>query len=128
MIVIWSKEEPMQKKCTNSACRRSFPVSLSRNACPWCGKKYPRLSAARPKRSLTLVLSSYSGSRLSVIRAVRMLKGFSFIEARRLVDSLAENAPISVSIDRPKNLDEAENLLQSSGANYCFIRSRKRRH
>lgn len=34
----------MKKRCTDSACRRVF--SLPAEACPYCGKGYPRLPKA----------------------------------------------------------------------------------
>ena len=128
VIVIWTKEDSMQKQCTNSACRRSFSVSSTHGVCPWCGKKYPRLGVARPKHVQSLVLSSYSGNKYHVVRAVRRLTGIDIFQSKKLVESLREHAPIRVDIDRPENLDEAEKLLQTGRAHYRFYGSRKRTH
>lgn len=40
-------KKPVMKKCTNSACRKLFPVNES-CTCPFCGKFYPRLNVNGP--------------------------------------------------------------------------------
>lgn len=118
----------MQKQCTNSACRKSFSVSYSHGVCPWCGKKYPRLNVERPERIRRLRISSYTGEKIPVIKAVHRLTSIGLGPSLQLVRRLPKHGPIYVDIDRPENLAEAEKLLQAGGADYCFIGRQKRRH
>ena len=37
----------MNKRCTNSSCRKTFSTLAYNGQCPYCGKKYPQLTTAR---------------------------------------------------------------------------------
>lgn len=70
----------MKKRCTNSACRRWFQVD---SVCPYCGKAYPRLPAAR----CAVELEGYDEKKkIAVMRTLRMVsKNLSLVEAREIV-------------------------------------------
>lgn len=56
----------MKKKCTNSACRRTFTVGKQRGGrCPHCDKVYPRLpaDAKRFRGPYVLRVKSYNKDR-----------------------------------------------------------------
>jgi len=61
----------MNKKCTNSACRRTFSVGVQRGGkCPHCGKEYPRLPAdIRQLRGDYIIrVNSYDDRRAGFVR------------------------------------------------------------
>lgn len=117
----------MQKQCTNSACRRSFSTDGFTGSCPWCGRKYPRLSAVRSKPVQKLLLNSCGESKFCAVRAVCKLTGLSPVRAKKMIDRLPKHSPVRIVIKRPENLAAAELLLQNGKAKYRFVSSRKRR-
>lgn len=131
----------MQKQCTNSACRKFFTVSASGEACPWCGKQYPRtrIAVPRPKAEKrppqpvkapvsisqapsapSLLLSDYGSRKVRTIMAVRMLTGIGLADAKALVERTADG-PVIVVICHPEKLDEARSCFKAAGASFRFI-------
>ena len=39
----------MNKRCTNSSCRKTFSTLVFNGQCPYCGKKYPQLTTTRKR-------------------------------------------------------------------------------
>ena len=40
----------MNKRCTNSSCRKTFSTLTYGGVCPFCGKVYPQLPGPIPRR------------------------------------------------------------------------------
>ncbi len=60
----------MKKRCTNSACRKTFEAFGTIISCPHCGKQYPRFCSF-PAKSYAVILISYGSHKLRTIKAVR---------------------------------------------------------
>lgn len=68
----------MKKRCTNSACRRIFEAD---SVCPYCGKKYPRISSIEHD----VYLVNCGSNKVRTIFAIRGLnKNLSLIEMKKL--------------------------------------------
>lgn len=67
----------MNKRCTNSACRKVFSTLNADSGCPFCGKSYPQLSCTRRNGAITLtLLEGDAASRLRIDCAgIRALAG-----------------------------------------------------
>lgn len=121
----------MKKTCTNSACRKSFVVSASSTACPWCGKEYPRLVsiAAAPnafsRLKNRLVLYNYGKGKILTIKAVKALTGLGLADSKSLVER-TEKVRIIVPISHPEKIKEARVFLLSAGARYRFADKRRK--
>lgn len=126
----------MEKTCTNSACRKSFIVSASTTACPWCGKKYPRLVSTAPAPKMfakmkkpdsgnRLVLYNYGRGKLLTVRAVRALTGLGLADTKSLVER-TEKVRIIVPISCPERIKEARAFLLRAGARFRFAARRKK--
>ena len=70
---------PMNKRCTDSSCRRTFSTLDFDGRCPYCGKAYPQLGRARhrmpkkapsaaPKRKRIAGLNVKTGRRVFRLR------------------------------------------------------------
>lgn len=83
----------MKKRCTNSRCRKEFPLLPGTAKCPHCGHAYPRIhihapewkdtrphrarkTAAAKNRTFAVVLTGWQGqSRLPLVKLLRLLTG-----------------------------------------------------
>ena len=128
MIVIWSKEENMQKQCTNSRCRRSFSTANFTGFCPWCGKWYKRIQPPVRSRYRYLEVYGHTGVVFPVTYAVYMLGGIKLSDAKALAVSLATRSSICVRVTRPYNLANSERVLREGGVSYRFTGRGKRKH
>ena len=106
----------MRKRCTNSACRRSFSTLSFSGACPWCGKEYPRIEATVG----SLVLYSFGTRKLAAIKAVRMLATMGLAEAKRQVEMTASGKPLRIAVEKTDGVAGARKLLREAGAKYRF--------
>lgn len=116
----------MLKQCTNSACRRSFPVRIPGAACPWCGRKYPRLTPSAPRVGTSLLLRGWGSGKINCIKAVRQLTGLGLAESKALVEK-TPSGPVTVKICCPEFTDSARELFRSAGADFRFTGRRKKR-
>lgn len=46
----------MNKKCTNSSCRKTFSTLYFRGVCPYCGKKYPQINAPQHSKAYSQIM------------------------------------------------------------------------
>lgn len=71
----------MKKRCTNSACRKTFTVD---SVCPYCGKEYPRI----PSINHEVVLVKSGKNKVHTIFTIRCLdKSLSLSEMKKMVDN-----------------------------------------
>ncbi len=103
----------MRKRCTNSACRRSFSTA-DFGACPWCGKEYPRIQRGQ------LLVYSYGEGKVRTMWAVWKLSNCVLSEVRETVARLTKSSPIRVRIHCPEKRGEAERRLKEAKAHYRF--------
>ena len=76
----------MKKRCTNSACRKTFAAD---SVCPYCGKEYPRI----PSIDHEVYLVNSGRNKVRTIFAIRTLdKSLSLLEMKNMV----ENCPCVV--------------------------------
>ena len=86
----------MKKRCTNSACRKTFTAAP---VCPYCGKEYPRI---RPQEH-EVYLINWGRNKVKTIKALWTLTMTGLREAKDMVDQ----APCVVG----KGLTKEEALL-----------------
>lgn len=105
----------MKKRCTNSSCRKSF---VANSICPYCAKKYPRISTAeiiRAEKSTSsyvdIILTAHGPSRIKVVLALGRILNIDLREAKRYTDShpipIALNIPVSQAKEMAHVLEEA---------------------
>lgn len=100
----------MQKKCTNSKCRKTFIADNAGKRCPFCGKLYPRLALnanntsqnktnalrkitkASKNKSRSLYIKDIGERKVDMIKAVRKWTGKGLKESKELVES----APVCI--------------------------------
>ena len=79
----------MNKRCTNSSCRRTFSTLNFDGFCPWCGKAYPQLAPPNSKGScrkfIKLRVTDRKGSWSLRIDLTEVL---ALIRAGKLLDSV----------------------------------------
>lgn len=76
----------MKKRCTNSACRKTFTAD---SVSPYCGKEYPRI----PSIDHEVYLVNSGSNKVRTIFAIRALdKSLSLSEMKNIV----ENCPCVV--------------------------------
>lgn len=86
----------MKKRCTNSACRKSF---IADSVCPYCGKRYPRL----PSLNYDVYLVDSGNRKFQTLKIfLELNKGISVLEGKRMV----VNCPCIIGKGLPKK--EAE--------------------
>ena len=103
---------PIKKRCTNSACRKTFDTA-QKPVCPHCGKAYPRTAV---RHSVTLLSTK---SKLAAIRVIRAHAALSLREAKDLVDS----APVVLAGNLSK--EDANQLAAQLTAADCVVRIRQ---
>ena len=65
----------MNKRCTNSSCRRTFSTLNASGRCPHCGKLYPQLACGRKNNDrIRLRVKSGNSCRCLNIKAGEMLR------------------------------------------------------
>lgn len=71
----------MKKRCTNSACRKTFTAD---SVCPYCGKEYPRISSIDHE----VYLLNGGRNKVRTILAIRTLdKSLSLLEMKKMVEN-----------------------------------------
>ena len=104
------------KKCTNSACRRTFSPASPKytGCCPYCGAKYPRI-----KYEITAVLLiSYGTEKIKVVKIIRNALGIGLADAKHMVEEASREKPLRITKEMLKQGDIPSLLddLDSVGA------------
>ena len=109
----------MKKRCTNSACRRVFPLRRDVEVtCPYCGKKYPRMMSCSRFQLVYTGLAD-PGQRVAAIKLIhRLVEGINLGEARWLVMN-----PPAVLLD-DLTADQLEEVKARLDPNVCTFRVR----
>ena len=81
----------MNKKCTNSSCRKTFSTLYFAGNCPYCGKKYPQLvSQAKPGNLWAVRILDYNGQKVKAIKLVRQCYQIGLKEAKMVIDQVPD--------------------------------------
>ena len=132
----------MNKRCTDSSCRRTFSTLDFDGRCPYCGKAYPQLNRQRKKdialafhacgdpvpaslpRGLyrVLVKPQRINEKIEAIKAIRhAVPGLSLKGSKDLIDGVITGIPFTV---RNLGADQMKTLLQAP-MDVCFGRQGK---
>ena len=85
----------MRKKCTNSSCRRSFPVIPgNRVKCPHCGKTYPRITVPNEEQYRWSVILDFfwPEDEFLIVRAISRHTGRKPEDVKQLISTDASVA------------------------------------
>ena len=90
----------MNKKCTNSSCRKTFSTLNFDGRCPYCGKRYPQLVQLDPQLArlyrnkkgavLGIRMLSYADAKVRTISAVHRATLCGLKSAKMAVDSIPD--------------------------------------
>ena len=112
----------MFKKCTNSACRRTFSTLHFAGACPFCGKKYPQIEAEGKKTLLGVRVQYDWECKVRTIKIVRKYFLVGLREAKTAVDA----SPKTLFILSPGEAALFEEELRRAGGICTTTKVRRR--
>ena len=115
----------MNKRCTNSSCRKTFSTLIYGGKCPFCGKVYPQIRQGwKNGAAVDVELIDMGPKKIRVIKLVREGTGLGLRETKELVES----APVLIRTSIPINEAKAlKRKLEDTGASVTLIRGKKGR-
>jgi large subunit ribosomal protein L7/L12 len=90
-----------------------FGVSAAAMAAPAAGAAAGPAAAAEEQTEFTVVMTSFGGNKISVIKEVRAITGLGLAEAKALVEAVPANIKENVSKDEA---NEVKDKLVAAGA------------
>lgn len=115
-----AEEVPVNKRCTNSSCRKTFSTLIYGGKCPFCGKVYPQIRQGwKNGAAVDVELIDMGPKKIRVIKLVREGTGLGLRETKELVES----APVLIRTSIPINEAKAlKRKLEDTGARVSLTR------